>query len=399
MLIVLFFFLGFAGVYPAESQYDECSGPSVAFDKSSGWKAENALRGKGQMRDAKNILLFTVDVRYYSKCGDPAGPNAYVLREFKLVLDTNIPASYWQNVWLVLDDNANLRAEPYEKRFPMIVDEKTLSAVNLDIRLPYSETKTLIVIADFREIRDNDSVALRLEYGMDLFKIEPAERNSSRGNVFLSFINRIQHWRGNKSPGLFFVWQSPYSSKYAVFPRAGSPQEEYEFAVYYQDEDGDKPTRAEVWIDENGNGEFERTERFPMVDQKPEITFHEPHPFRFKKSFSGLDRKGVKFKFYFADADGPAAKGTLAVATGLEPATVFEIQFNHNIMVWVGEIRKDGYLPGEIIPVKLGVLVYFQGAIEIDWKDFRQSANLKHFAFKGLSAGERRIFDYLYYIE
>lgn len=72
---------------------------------------------------------------------------------------------------------------------------------------------------------------------------------------------------------------------------------------------------------------------------------------------------------------------------------------NENVAVKVGEIRKSGYLPGEIIAVKIGALVYWQGAIEIDWKDFRKNINPKFFLFKGLTVGERRYFDHFYDIE
>ncbi|MFY9461625.1 MAG: hypothetical protein WAP51_00285, partial [Candidatus Sungiibacteriota bacterium] len=246
-------FLGLTGVTPAEPQ-GECIGAWTTLDQASGWNKVNALRGRGTANNLSGVLLFAAEISYTTNCEEP-DIEAAVLREVAWVLNTNIPANSWQGVSLVLDDNNNLKADPEEKRFPVEVSSGMLHVRNLNIKIKYREKKNLLLFANLASVREKDSLALKFA-DTKYIKIEPEGKVKYSFDFNVAFNSEALHYRGNRAPELYFQWLAPFSNKSAVFPRVGSPQEEFEFSVIYRDEDGDKPAVAEVWIDENGNGEF-----------------------------------------------------------------------------------------------------------------------------------------------
>jgi len=124
----------------------------------------------------------------------------------------------------------------------------------------------------------------------------------------------------------------------------GSP---FTFQVTYRDQDNDSPQRAEIWVDENGDGIYEPNERYPMGQKDPGSEFtdgvrYEQSNIKLHYAIDGQ----ISTMFYFSDHQdqNPVSEAEIQ---GPKIRVTRPVSQSQPVLSWVNEAgyQKDGVDP------------------------------------------------------
>ena len=96
---------------------------------------------------------------------------------------------------------------------------------------------------------------------------------------------------------------------YGTIPESGNADEYFTFQVIYKDQDGDPPWLCQAWVDENGDGIYQSSEKYPMYPENvADKNYKEGVVYTQTVYLSGASQGQVSYRFYFHDGKN-LAKG------------------------------------------------------------------------------------------
>ena len=372
--IILFLAAALIFFVPAASSgdrddYNSCT-PKITLNHR---EIENAFAGKtGALKEAAILRFYA----YYFSC-DFSSFRKDVVRVKELVLPLwgNLEKKQFANTYLKDEDSGvvyTVRIAELDKsylgpkKFKAVID-----ASNAELRdMTY---RNFIIVSDFSDLKPGSY--LYAKFDDRLFSV--AETIDKRVlPISGTAAGRVSsHYNGNRPPRLLWVDQL---KKRTVYPdKGGLSGESFEFRVRYQDDDGQSPKVSQVWIDINGDGKYQKDEKFNMVFEGEEIR---DNTFTYGADYFAAVRiavkkpMAVKFRFYFTDGKDEAENGV--PFTDDIPTKEMSIGVGTSVAVNAPKFSSIKFVSGEVLKATLPIFYLYRG-VEIDWKSVEEN-NFKY---------------------
>jgi|GEM_PF-3255890 len=142
----------------------------------------------------------------------------------------------------------------------------------------------------------------------------------------------------------FLGWVEDEDFSSGVSPTIGGNGKTYTFKINYLDMDGHSPTKAQVWIDLNGDGQYSAEEKYTLnpdtadSDTADGQTYSRSIPLTLPPSYQGSVPM-ISYRFYFEDEDSRPAAGSANQSKA--------VQINSPWLFWTGEAN---YQSGGVNP-------------------------------------------------
>lgn len=237
----------------------------------------------------------------------------------------------------------------------------------------------LFLVGDFPHLENGMEIRIKF---YERLMVGHEEGSSKEVLTLYGGYQETWHREGNTPPEIGYAMER--DSRLGVNPLTGRSGDMFTFEVMYTDRDEDKPTRVEVWIDLDDDGNFSEDEHFPM---RPKSNFEGVKYARYIATRVIIPRGSGKIKYRFFATDGKDdARGA---ATEVRQFTILIA-----LIVQQGEMKEQMIVPGERFEITYRVQ-YFFAYVRIDWDAIRQ-IDLRPFVLETIIHKDRKVMNVSY---
>lgn len=312
------------------------------------------------LRNYKNGILgakifdFTVE---YIAC--PDSPPRVELNDFKLTITqmNKITEADFARIYVKEIGSDKIFAARLEKK-----DAIWWLSINFDLKFETGNPNRFIVFADLPKLSEGANFTIT-------FNASLMSALKAAGGKPITFYDRtgtLNHYAGNRAPNLSFA---NVTTKESVTPKKGFSGDSFEFKIQYRDSDNEAPKVHQVWIDLNGDGKYQKNEKFDMelVGKKENVRFDNYQTYRKELTIVVENPRVIKYKFHFENPEGAESHATsYTFDKGSSPLDEFSFEVQSALFFGPVKLENSNFVRGEIVKAVIPVFYLFEG-LEIDW--------------------------------